>query len=302
MTAELKGIDLHMHTTLSDGTDSPSELLSKVRDLGLSVFSVTDHDSMASAGIICPLLKEDDPRFITGVEFSTRDEEGKYHILGYGFDPSSSGLAELVNYTHKNRIDKAAARIEALEREFGITFEKADTDAMLALDNPGKPHLAELLVRYGYADDMGQAIRDRIDRLGVRSGMIRPEEAISAILDGGGIPVLAHPFFGSGRERITPQEMEKRVERLAGSGLMGMECFYSGFSPELIEIGLGIAGKHGLMITAGSDYHGKNKDVELGKTGLSCDGAGNFGNELPEGLVRFLGTAAYAGKRDRRER
>ena len=85
-------IDLHIHTTISDGTDTPEELLPLVKEAGLDVFSVTDHDSVKASRIIPPLLKDGDPAFISGVEFSCKDEEGKYHILGYAYDPEAPSI------------------------------------------------------------------------------------------------------------------------------------------------------------------------------------------------------------------
>ncbi|MBO6039968.1 MAG: PHP domain-containing protein, partial [Oscillospiraceae bacterium] len=82
-------IDLHMHSTVSDGTDAPEEILARVREAGITLFAVTDHDAVKAGRIIPPLLTEGDPAFLTGAEFSCRDEEGKYHILGYGYDPDA---------------------------------------------------------------------------------------------------------------------------------------------------------------------------------------------------------------------
>ena len=92
MTSLTGRIDLHMHTTVSDGTDSPEGILDKVRSAGLALFSVTDHDAVKGYRIIQALLTPDDPAFLTGVEFSCKDEEGKYHILGYGFDPEAEPI------------------------------------------------------------------------------------------------------------------------------------------------------------------------------------------------------------------
>ena len=97
---------------------------------------------------------------------------------------------------------------------------------------------------------------------------VRPEEAIAGILGGGGIPVLAHPSFGDGDQLIIGEEMEARLQRLIGFGLQGVEAFYSGFSPKLRNEMLRFASRFELYVTAGSDYHGKNKLVELGDTGL----------------------------------
>lgn len=108
------------------------------------------------------------------------------------------------------------------------------------------------------------------------------EEAIDGILRSGGIPMLAHPAFGNGAELITGEELDRRVRCLIGFGLRGLEAFYSGFTPRLRAEVLTLAEKYGLLVTAGSDYHGKNKLVMLGDTKLDPSGS------LPEGLRRFL--------------
>ena len=96
-------IDLHMHTVLSDGTDKPEEMPARVKEAGLELFSVTDHDSVTASGILRGILRLEDPKFVSGAEFSCRDEQGKYHILGYGFDPDSESIRELVGKGHGPR-------------------------------------------------------------------------------------------------------------------------------------------------------------------------------------------------------
>lgn len=280
-------IDLHMHSTVSDGTDTPEELLRRVREEGITIFSVTDHDAIKSAQLIPQRLSEGDPRFISGVEFSCRDEEGRYHILGYRYNPLSDAMKEIVGKGHRIRMEKAQARMALLGEEFGFSFSKEDTEALLSLNNPGKPHIGNLMVQYGYAVTKDEAIDRYINKLHYRSKTVRPEEAIDAILSAGGIPVLAHPSFGDGSQLIVGDEMEKRVRKLVEMGLKGIEVFYSGFSKELREEALSFAEKFDLYVTAGSDYHGKNKSIPLGKTGLSPEDA------LPEGLVRFLEDTQY---------
>lgn len=277
-----KGIDLHMHTTVSDGTDSPEEILSRVRDAGLGLFSVTDHDAMKSSRIIPALLKPGDPRFLSGVEFSCRDERGKYHILGYGYDPASAPIREVVEYGHRLRMKKVKARLDFLKTEFGFAFPDEAVAGLLAMDNPGKPHIGNLMVKYGFAESKDIAIREYLNRLKLRSEYVRPEEAVRGILGSGGIPVLAHPAYGDGDQLILGEEMEERVRRLKGYGLRGLECFYSGFTAKLRREMLALAERHGLYVTCGSDYHGGNKLVELGDTGLVP------GLEYPAGLRRFL--------------
>ena len=282
MADDLNRIDLHMHSVVSDGTDTPEGLLAKVRELGLSVFSVTDHDATKACRILQDVLAASDPHLIPGVEFSCRDEQGKYHILGYGFDCASPAVEGVVALGHSLRMKKVRARLEYLQTEFGFFFPKEEIDALLALDNPGKPHIGNLMVKYGYAETKESAIRDYIDRKRFRSEYVRPEQAIEGILAGGGVPVLAHPFYGSGDELILGEEMDARLRRLMDFGLQGLEAFYSGFTDKMRSQALSLADKYDLYVTAGSDYHGSNKMVQLGDTGLLA------GQPLPVRLTRFL--------------
>ena len=278
----LERIDLHMHTTVSDGTDTPEEILVRVREAGIGLFAVTDHDAVKGCGAILSLRTADDPAFLTGVEFSCRDEEGKYHILGYGYDPEADGIRRVVELGHGYRMNKVNARLAFLKTEFGFTFPEEEIQHLLALDNPGKPHIGNLMVRYGYAETKELAIRDYINKLRGSTQFVRPEEAIGGILAGGGIPVLAHPSYGSGDELIVGDEMDNRLRKLLDFGLQGVEAFYSGFTKRLREEVLSLAERYGLYITAGSDYHGANKLVQLGDTGLGDPAL------WPEGLRRFL--------------
>ena len=264
----LKKIDLHMHSTVSDGTDRPAELLKKVREAGIGVFSLTDHDAIDGCMEIMDLLQEGDPAFIPGAEFSCRDELGKYHILGYGYDGKTGAMPEFIEFSHNVRMRKLTARLEYLKSELGIEFPDEARDELYSLDNPGKPHVANLMVRYGFARDKEQAFNDVLNRLPVLVSYIRPEKAIEAILAGGGIPVLAHPSYGDGDQLFIGEEMEQRVRRLLGFGLKGLEAFYSGFTPPLVTEILGYADRYDLYVTAGSDYHGANKMIVLGDTGL----------------------------------
>ena len=282
----MRKLDLHTHTIFSDGTDSPSEIIEKARAAGLDLLSVTDHDSIRAGIEIPPFITQLPPdqriAFIRGVEFSCKDELGKYHILGYGYDPDIPGIAEVVAKGHEMRMQKTKARLAFLDEEFGFEFTEEEVEELLARDNPGKPHIGNLMVRLGYARTKEEAIEKYINRLHIPKHNARPEEVISEILSGGGVPVLAHPVFGSGNDRITGADLDRRVQRLMGYGLKGVEAYYSRFTDSMRGEVLAIAGRYGLYVTAGSDYHGTNKPVGLGQTGLG-DSA-----EAPEGLMRFL--------------
>lgn len=282
----MKKIDLHTHTIFSDGTDSPSEIIEKARAAGLDLLSVTDHDSIR-AGIEIPSLLKQLPAeqriaFIRGVEFSCRDELGKYHILGYGYDPDVPGIAEVVAKGHEMRMQKTKARLAFLEEAFGFKFTEEEVEELLAKDNPGKPHIANLMVLHGYASDKKDAISNYINKKKLKNVHVHPQEAIEGILKSGGIPILAHPSYGDGDQLIVGEEMEQRLLRLMDFGLKGLEAFYSGFTPKIQSETLLLAERYDLYVTAGSDYHGGNKMIDLGWTNLEDL------SEAPPGLLRFL--------------
>ncbi|SEQ35780.1 hypothetical protein SAMN02910289_01859 [Lachnospiraceae bacterium RM5] len=280
-------IDFHIHTSISDGTDTPEELLKKLLKEKINSFSVTDHDSVKSAKVFKEIFNENNFdnkfKYITGVEFACRDSNGKYHILGYNYNPDSGMINELCDKAHEYREYKVKKRIELLEEEYNIVFPEEEIDNLMKLDNPGKPHIGNMMVKYGYAKTRDEAINDYINKLSYREKYIGPVEVIEAVLKADGIPILAHPSFGSGRECITGKEMDDRIKHLLEFGLKGVEAFYSGFDKKLRDENLYFADKYNLFVTAGSDYHGNNKSVKLGDTG--CD----YKN-LNKGLKNFLDT------------
>ncbi len=279
-------IDLHMHSNVSDGTDTPEEILEKVNTAGIDLFSLTDHDAIMGCVMIKKNLGEDDPLFLSGVEFSCRDEFGKYHILGYGYDSSVGPVRSLVEEGHNARFEKLELRLKALQDVYGISFSDEDKALLYELNNPGKPHIANLLVKYGYVDTKDEAFANYLNQLKIPNLQFRPEKAISAILESGGIPILAHPSLGSGDEMICGENMEIRLKRLMGFGLEGLEAYYSRLTPDLQNELLGLSEKYNLYVTAGSDYHGKNKDILLGSNHLddvelACSGLRRFLEDVP---------------------
>lgn len=265
-------IDLHMHTNVSDGTDTPRQLIGKIAEEGIQLFSITDHDAIDGAIEAQHLLKENpgDIRFIRGVELSCRDELGKYHILGYQYRTDHDNpLVQLVNQAHELRIEKVYARLEFLKTEFGMTFEEKDINNLFRNSNPGKPHIAKMMMAYGYARDIQDAMKRYLNKKKFPNKYIRPEQAITAILESGGIPILAHPAYGDGDQMILGDEMEERLKHLMDFGIAGMECYYSGFTPRIMSFLLELADRNHLYVTAGSDYHGTNKMVHLKDTNLS---------------------------------
>ena len=280
-------LDLHMHSTVSDGSDTPAEILARVKEEGIELFALSDHDAVKGCLMVRDILAEGDPGFICSAEFSCKDSLGQYHILGCGYDPDGAEIHSLVDYGHSLRMRKVTDRLDFLRTEFGFEFPEEEIAALLALDNPGKPHIGNLMAKLGYAESKDAAIRDYINKLHVKDLYLKPEEAIEGILKAGGIPVLAHPFFGSGGQLVLGDEMDARLRRLMDFGLKGIEAYYSGFSPLLIGKALALAEKYSLYVTAGSDYHGTNKLVHLGDTNMLAD------TPFPAGMTRFLEDVSY---------
>ena len=217
------------------------------------------------------------------VQIGIRGEE--IIIAGQEIERAASIITEMykvVESGHSLRILKTKARLEFLEEQFGFAFSQEDKEALFALDNPGKPHIANLMIRCGYASTKEEAIKTYIDQKRFRSSYVRPEAAIEGILKSGGIPVLAHPSYGSGGEMILGNAMDERLRHLLFYGLQGVEAYYSGFTKRLQEEMLSFAEKYDLYVTAGSDYHGWNKLVQLGENNLAEVSQG------APGLHRFL--------------
>ena len=292
-----KHIDLHMHSTCSDGTDEPLGLLEKVREAGLNMFSLTDHDATSGCEIILKKLADSPSAggdagfyFLAGAEFSCQDFGGKYHILGYGYDPDADSIRRLVKAGHELRMKKLDGRIRFLKEKFGFVFSEEDIKKVKSLSNPGKPHLAQLMIHYGYVKTKKEAFHEYLNKKRFRSGHVKPEDAIEGILGAGGIPVLAHPSYGDGDQIIVGQKLRERIEYLMQMGLEGLEAYYSGFTPKLEGELLGYAEEYDLYVTAGSDYHGTNKLIPLGETNLE-DTA-----DAAPGLTRFMTKVIEEGK------
>lgn len=189
--------DLHMHSVYSDGTDTPESLLQNVRAAGLDLFALTDHDTAEGCAAVRALLRPGDPAFIGGVEFSCRDGRGKYHVLGYGFDADRPAIRETVAYAHHSRILKMQNRFGYLRQQYGFTFTPEEQAELMGLKNPGKPHFAAMMLKKGYVKTKNEGFEVFTNYRDTEPAL-PPEDAISAILRSGGIPVLAHGILADG--------------------------------------------------------------------------------------------------------
>lgn len=257
-------IDLHIHTTASDGSDTPQELAAKIAAAGIRLFSVTDHDTIDGALEMEALVPEG-VRFLRGIEFSCVSPAGKCHILGYGYDPHHPVFQAALEEGRQLRREKLERRIEHLRKSFGVILTDEETAWLRSLKSPGKPHLGRLLLNRGLAPDMNTAIKRYLSGVPGRD-RIEAETAVRAIEAAGGVSVWAHPLGGEGEKRLTSEKFENQLETLLGYGIRGLECWYSRYSMEEVSSLLKQAQKHRLTVTGGSDYHGTvKKDLELGQ-------------------------------------
>lgn len=280
-------IDLHMHSTASDGTDTPVQLVEKVKAAGIQVFALTDHDTVIGAEQLAECLPAG-VTFIPGIEFSCRMDSGKCHILGYRCDTAHPAFQDALTEGAALRRTKLEKRLDFLRKK-GMTFPEDELCRLRQIPGVGKPHLGNLIVKYGCAPDLQTAITEVIDRCATGSSRIPAETAVKAILASGGIPVWAHPLGGEGEREIGPAQFAKMMDELTGYGLMGLECWYSKYPSDCCERLAGVAEDHGLLISGGSDYHGTNKAIPLGT--LNAEG-----REVPLPQITLLG--ALAGHRD----
>jgi predicted metal-dependent phosphoesterase TrpH len=263
-------VDLHVHSTASDGKFTPVEIVRKAAALGIRYLSVTDHDSVdgiesaVKAARTFPRLT-----FIPGVEVSTDVAEGEIHILGYFIDYSRQELADTLKRFRTSREVRARRMVDKLG-EMGIVIDWARVREIAGDGVIGRPHIAQAMLEKGYIDSFKEAFNKYIGRDGpayVEREKMTPEEAVVLILRSGGLPVLAHPF--------TVKDMEKWVADLKEAGLVGIEAYYKDNTPENTQAVLKIAEEYGLIATGGTDFHGieGSGDVMLGSVDVPVKAA-----------------------------
>ena len=262
----MQTIDLHMHTRYSDGSDDLPEILENVRRAGIRTFSVTDHDT-SDGSLKMEKMVPPDMRYIRGIEFSCTSPAGLLHILGYNYRPDSPEFHAAIAEGRRLRDKKLELRLNHIRMVHGIVFTEKELRWLHSLNSVGKPHISRLIVQRGLAANISEAIKRFIDDQGGDESNIRitAEMAVSAILAAGGIPVWAHPLGGEGERHLEGEEFEARLSHLLSCGIQGMECYYSRFTGEEVKFLRECAEEHGLLISGGSDYHGKNKTIPLGR-------------------------------------
>lgn len=263
-------VDLHLHTTASDGVLTPSKLVAEVARRGLSVIAITDHDSTEGiaealeAARAYPVLT-----VIPGVELSTDVPKGEVHVLGYFVDYGDKDFQARLDTMRSSRMDRARRMVSKL-RDLGMPIR---WDRVLELSNGGavgRPHVAEALLEAGHVSSFQEAFVKYIGRDGpayAEREKLTPVEAVSLLVKVGGLPVLAHPGEMEG--------LYSYLSELTAAGLVGIEVYYNGYGPEVTERLLKAARRYGLLVTGGSDYHGHGGkgEAELGSLSIPWESA-----------------------------
>lgn len=260
-------IDLHCHTTASDGFLTPHDLIIRAKKEGINVLSIADHDTVGGIGEAMPVAKDNGICFIPAIELSLEFPTGDLHLLGYGIDYNNHNFLNQIDKLQSIREERIPRFVKKLNSiKIDLTIEDVNEESQGAV--PGKPHVARVLVKRGYAADVGAAIKKYLSKgmLGyVSKEKIGPEAAFKLILNAGGLPVLAHP---KSMKCTNDREYNRIIEAFVSYGLAGIEVYASIHEDEDVEIFSGIARRHNLIATGGSDFHGENGE-RLGYYGES---------------------------------
>ncbi|MFF7367846.1 PHP domain-containing protein [Streptomyces tricolor] len=255
-------IDLHCHSTASDGTDTPAELVRKAAAAGLDVVALTDHDTTRGHGEAIAALPEG-LTLVTGAELSCRLDGVSMHMLAYLFDPADPALLAERELVRDDRVPRAKGMIAKLNA-LGVPVTWEQVERIAAGGSVGRPHVASALVELGVVPTVSDAFTEEWLADGGRAFVEKhetdPFEAIRLVKAAGGVCVFAHPAAAK-RGRTVP---EFRIAELAEAGLDGIEVDHMDHDPDARDRLRGLAKELGLLVTGSSDYHGSRKTVALG--------------------------------------
>lgn len=265
-----KIIDMHTHTNYSDGDLSPQELVRLAIDNRIGTLAITDHDTIEGIKKVNrneDIIIDSGIKIINGIELSTKADKGRMHILGYGIDLNNEALNKKVIDLKNNSINSVLSIMEQIKKDYEIRFSYEDIKELVnANHNLGRPDLAKLCVKYGYAttsqDAFDKYLIDAHNKTRQTSKGLQYQECLELITNSGGIPVLAHPKS----LELSEKEFLILLKEMISCGLKGIEVYHSSHSKKEMDYYLEIANKYNLLISGGSDFHGKSvkPDIELG--------------------------------------
>lgn len=256
-------IDLHTHSTVSDGTQAPADVMRAAAQARLDVVALTDHDSVDGWDEARDTAAALGLAFVPGIEVSCRHQGISIHLLSYWHDPASDEVAAMLGKTRHARVDRAREIVARVSRDFPLTWDDvvaAGPDAVTL----GRPHIADAMVARGHfatRDDAFASVLAGNSRYYVPHYAPEVNDAIRTMALAGGVTVFAHPGADA-RGRVVPTSV---IEEMAGAGLVGLEVDHRDHSAPQRERLSGIAERLGLVRTGASDYHGAGKPNRLGE-------------------------------------
>jgi predicted metal-dependent phosphoesterase TrpH len=261
-------VDLHTHTTASDGTHTPQQLVARANRLAVKVIAITDHDTTAGVTEAQSAGARLGVEVIAGVEINTDVPGAEVHILGYFVDPLHAELNAELARIREGRVGRARKMAAALtEMGAPVRFERILQIA--GEGSVGRPHVAQALLEAGHVATFGEAFEKYIGRNSpayIERMKFTPAEACALIRRAGGVPVLAHPVFFDRYGAIKSSfDLDAMLAETSAAGLLGIEAYYPNYDAITIEHLLGIARRYGLLVTGGTDFHGmKPNEPDLG--------------------------------------
>ena len=261
-------VDLHTHSTASDGVKSPGELVAMAKDKSLSMLSITDHDTLDGIPVGYAAAEEKGVEFLPGIELSVDLEEQGLtaHLLGYfpGMNVSdllnsSSPLGQAITFVKKGRSSRNPKILEKL-RDNGIYIDMETVRLIAAGDVLGRPHIAEAMLNAGYVSTMKEAFNRFLAKgkaAYVERDRLPVVRAIEIILESGGLPVMAHP----GYIEMNRETLNGFFRKMKGHGLAGIEVYYPTHNNETVKILKAYALEYQLVVTGGTDYHGRSSEA-----------------------------------------
>jgi hypothetical protein len=263
------GIDLHIHSTASDGSFTPAEILDHAQKLNLAAIAITDHDSIDGSREALRIGIPSSIDFLTGVEISAAHPpffpgSGSFHILGYDIDLDNRELNQALDKLQAARKNRNPAILKLLNK-LGFPISLKEVTQEVGEGQLGRPHIAYAMVKNGYVASIDEAFDKYLgtDRPAyVDKYRIECEQAIRIIRAAGGFPVLAHPAL---LNIESDQKLDALLQNLVKIGLAGIEVYYPGHSPQQIRQYMQLADRYGLLMTGGTDFHGTiTPEIKMG--------------------------------------
>lgn len=255
-------IDLHTHSSVSDGTETPTELVAAARAAGVDVLAITDHDTVGGWDEAAEASRRIGLTLVRGIEISCTYHDASIHLLAYLTDPDDAELMGELAHARESRATRLARMVERMAAD-GIPLTYEEVLAQVAPGaTPGRPHIADALIANGTIRHRDEAFEDWLTNDSpyyVHHYSPDPVRAVELVRAAGGVPVVAHPFTRTRGDAVT----DALVEQMYAAGLAGLEAFHRDHGPEEIARAQALADRFGLLLTGSSDYHGVGKHNRL---------------------------------------